>query len=87
MWYLVYVLSLSMEFEWLNLLAEMSTKLQFEIYYGEDSVVEGPYRVQLNGFSRTWKGIDKPWDKSFGSVHSWLERGFKIDTETHALTV
>ncbi|WVZ86820.1 hypothetical protein U9M48_033546 [Paspalum notatum var. saurae] len=65
----------------------MSTKLQFEIYYGKGSVVEGPYGVQLNGFSRTRKGIDKPWDKSFGSVHRWLERGFQIDTETHVLTV
>ena len=57
-------------------IAEMSTKLQFEIYYGKGSVVEGPYGVQLNGFSRTRKGIDKPWDKSFGSVHRWLKRGF-----------
>ena len=69
------------------MLADMSTKLQFEIYYGEGSIVQGPYGVTLNGFSRMFKGIDRPWDKTFGAVHSWLERGFKVNTETHMVTV
>ena len=69
------------------ILSDMSAKSLFEIYYGDGTVVQGPHGVTLNGFNRMMKGIDTPWDKSFAAVHRWLLRGFKVNAETHVLTV
>src|SRR6266540_5535068 len=65
----------------------MSSKLQFKVFFGEGSVGYGPNGIDLSGFKCTQSGIDKPGDRSFVSIYKWLERGFRIDPETHVLTV
>src|SRR6266508_2052405 len=65
----------------------MSSKLQFKEFFGEGSVGYGPNGIDLSGFKCTQSGIDKPGDRSFVSIYKWLERGFRINPETHVLTV
>src|SRR5437868_2706969 len=65
----------------------MSSNLQFQVFYGEASVGYGPNGIDLSTFKCTQSGIDKPGDRSFGSIYKWLERGFRINPETHVLTV
>src|SRR5207247_6917545 len=65
----------------------MSSKLQFQVFFGEGSVGYGPNGIDLSAFKCTQSGIDKPRDRSFGSIYKWLERGFRINPETHVLTV
>src|SRR6266540_7422904 len=62
----------------------MSSKLQFQVFFGEGSVGYGPNGIDLSAFKCTQSGIDKLRDMSFGK---WLERGFHINPETHVLTV
>ena len=65
----------------------MSSKIQFQVFYGEGSVRYGPNGIDLSAFKCSSSGIDKPGDRSFGSIYKWLERGFRINPETHVLTV
>src|SRR5438132_198712 len=65
----------------------MSSKLQFQVFFGEGSVGYGPNGIDLSAFKCTQSGIDKPQDRSFGSIYKWLEHGFRINPETHVLTV
>src|SRR5438128_7199763 len=65
----------------------MSSKLQFKVFFGEGSVGYGPNGIDLSGFKCTQSGIDTPGDRSFISIYKWLERGFRINPETHVLTV
>src|SRR5436189_5310038 len=65
----------------------MSSKLQFQVFYGEASVGYGPNGIDLSAFKCTQSGIDKPQDRSFGSIYKWLERGLHINPETRVLTV
>src|SRR5438128_149078 len=65
----------------------MSSKLQVQVFFVEGSVGYGPNRIDLSAFKCTQSGIDKPGDRSFGSIHKWLERGFRINPETHVLIV
>jgi len=65
----------------------MSSKLQFQLFFGDYDVLYGPNRVDLSAFKCTAYGIDKPLDRSFGSILKWLERSFKVNTDTHVLTV
>ena len=44
--------------------------------YGEYNVMYGPNGVDLSAFKRTSSGIDKPLERSFGSICKWLQRGF-----------
>src|SRR5205809_7067920 len=60
----------------------MSSKLQYQVFFGEDSVGYGPNGIDLSAFKCTQSGIDKPQDRSFGSIYKWLERGFHINPET-----
>ena len=43
--------------------------------------------VDLSAFKRTSSGIDKPLERSFGSICKWLQRGFHVDPLTHVITV
>ena len=70
-----------------SLLLEMSTGVQFMIFSGEGSVANGPTGVELNGFTHTRKAIDRPTERSFQSIYNWLERGFRVNRDTHFLTV
>src|SRR5881394_3243921 len=65
----------------------MSSKLQFQVFFGEGSVGYGPNGIDLSAFKYTQSGIYKPRDRSFGSIYKWLERCFHINPETHVLTV
>src|SRR5436190_18932876 len=65
----------------------MSNKLQFQVFFGEGSIGYGPNGIDLSAFKCTQSGIDKPRDRSFGSIYKWLERGFGINPKTHVLTV
>ena len=65
----------------------MSSKMQFQVFYGEYNVMYGPNGVDLSAFKRTSSGIDKPLERSFGSICKWLQRGFRVDPLTHVITV
>src|SRR6266540_2659956 len=65
----------------------MSSKLQFQVFFGEVNVGYGPNGIDVLAFKCTQSGINKPRDRSFGSIYKWLERGFRINPETHVLTV
>ena len=45
---------------------DMSSKLQFQVFFGEGSVAYGPNGIDLSAFKCTQSGIDKPGDMSFG---------------------
>ena len=47
----------------------------------------GPNGVDLSAFKCTSSAIDKPLERSFGSIYKWLQRGFRVDPETHVMTV
>jgi MULE transposase domain/Domain of unknown function (DUF1979)/MuDR family transposase len=68
-------------------MTDMSTKVEFELYFGDHSVGYGPNGVDLSGFSYTKKNIDRPLDRSFGSIYRWLERGFRVNGETQVMRV
>src|SRR6266540_2661342 len=65
----------------------MSSKLQFQVFFGEGSVSYGPNGIDLSAFKCSQSEIGKPRDRSFGSIYKWLERGFRINPETHVLIV
>src|SRR5438105_8465101 len=73
--------------DYLDVCIDMSSKLQFQVFFGEGSVGYGPNGIYLSAFKCTQSRIDKPRDRSFGSIYKWLERGFHINSETHVLTV
>ena len=54
----------------------MSSKMQFQVFYGEYNVMYEPNGVDLSVFKRTSSGIDKPLEMSFGFICKWLQRGF-----------
>ena len=73
--------------DYLDVYIDMSSKLQFLVFFGEASVGYGPNGIDLSSFKCTQSGIDKPRDRSFGSIYKWLKRGFHINLETHVFTV
>ena len=65
----------------------MSSKMQFQVFFGNCNILYGPNRVDLSAFKSTSSAIDKPLEMSFGSIYKWLQRGFRVDPETHVMTV
>jgi len=65
----------------------MTSKVQFDVYYGAGTVLYGPTGVNLSGFKCIKSKIADPQERTFASVYRWLERGFHIDSETTMLTV
>ena len=65
----------------------MSSKMQFQVFYGNYNVLYVPNRVDISDFKCTSSVIDKPLERSFGSIYKWLQRGFRVDPETHLMTV
>ena len=65
----------------------MSSKMQFQVFFGNCNILYGPNGVDLSGFKCTSSPIDEPLERSFGSIYKWLQRGFCIDPETHVMTV
>ena len=73
--------------DYLDVCIDISSKLQFQVFFGECSISYGTNGIDVSAFKCTQSGIDKPRDRSFGSIYKWLERGFRINPETHVLTV
>ena len=51
------------------------------------NVMYAPNGVDLSAFKCTSSGIDKPLERSFGSICKWLQREFRVDPLTHVITV
>ena len=64
----------------------MSSKMQFQVFFGDYNVLYGPNGVDLLPLS-AHLAIDKSLEMSFGSICKWLQRGFRVDPETHVMTV
>ena len=65
----------------------MSSKMHFQIFYGDYNVLYGPNGVDLSAFKYTSSARDKPLERSFDSVCKCLQRGFRVDPLTHVMTV
>ena len=65
----------------------MSSKIQFQVFFGDYNVLYEPNGVDFSAFKCTSSAIDKPLERSFGSMYKWLQRGFRVDPETHVMTV
>ena len=65
----------------------MSSKMQFQVFFGKCNILYGPNGVDLYAFKYTSSAIDKPLERSFGSIYKWLQRVFRVDLETHVMTV
>ena len=61
--------------------------MQFQLFFCDYNVLYGPNGVDLSAFKCTSSAIDKPLERSFGSIYKWLQRGFRVDPETHVMTV
>ena len=55
--------------------------------FGNCNILYGPNGVDLSAFKCPSSAIDKPLERSFGSIYKWLQRGFHVDPETHVMTV
>ena len=61
----------------------MSNRLRFQIYMGDyNHVIHDEYGVNLSSLKSTIKAIDRPLERSFASIHNWLERGLNVNPET-----
>ena len=65
----------------------MSSKMQFQVFFGDHIILYGTNRVDLSAFKCTSSAIDKSLEMSFGSIYKWLQRGFRVDPLTHVMTV
>ena len=65
----------------------MSSKMQFQVFFGDYNVLYGPNGVYLSAFKCTSSPIDKPLKRNFGFIYNWLQRGFRDDPLTHVMTV
>lgn len=65
----------------------MLSKLIFDLYYSEGNIRYGHNEVDMFEFKSMTKGIDRVVERSSGGVCNWLMRGFKINPQTHGLTV
>ena len=59
----------------------------FQVYYGDGNAMHTPWGLDLSQFKSRNVGIDKPFERSFGSIQKSLERGFGVNPETHVLSV
>ena len=58
---------------------DMSSKLRFQVYYGDYYISYDVYGVDLSAF--------EPLERSFGSIRKWLHEIFNVNSKTHFLTV
>ena len=58
-----------------------------QVFFGDYNILYGPNGADLSAFTCTSSTIDKPLERSFGSIYKWLQRGFRVDPETHVMTV
>ena len=79
--------SISNQFNIMILCPDMSSKLRFQIHYGDGYISHDAYGVDLSAFERRECGIDKPLERSFGSIRKWLHEIFNVNPKTYFLTV
>ena len=65
----------------------MSSKVIFQLVHGHGNVRFGPDGVDLSDFRMTSKGIDRPAERTFQSIYSWLLRGFRLDPEINTMSI
>ena len=65
---------------------DMSSKLHFQVHYGDGYISHDTYGVDLSAFERKECGIDKPLERSFSSIRKWLHEIFNMNPKTHFLT-
>ena len=61
--------------------------MQFQVFFGDYNILYVPNGVDLSAFKCTSSAIDKPLERSFGSLCKWLQRGFCVGPLTHVMTV
>ena len=66
---------------------DMSSKLRFQVHYGDYYISHDAYGVNLSAFEHRECGIYKPLERSFGSIRKWLHEIFNVNSKTHFLTV
>ena len=59
----------------------------FQVYYGDGIPLHTPWGLDLSQFKSRNVRIDKPFERTFGSIQKSLERGFGVNPETHVLSV
>ena len=57
---------------------DMSSKLRFQVHYGDGYISHDAYVVDLSAFERRECGIDKPLERSFGSIRKWFHEIFNV---------
>ena len=65
----------------------MSSKLRFQVYYGDYYISHDAYGVNLSAFERRECGIDKPLERTFGFIRKCIHEIFNVNSKTHFLTV
>ena len=65
----------------------MSSKFRFQVHYGDYYISHDAYGVDLSSFERRECGIDKPLERSFGSIRKCLHEIFNVNSKTYFLTV
>ena len=66
---------------------DMSSKLRFQVHYGDYYISHDACGVNLSAFVRRECEIDKLLEMSFGSIRKCLHEIFNVNSNTHLLTV
>ena len=66
---------------------DMSSKLRFQVHYGDYYISHNAYGVDLSTFEHRECGIDKPLERSFGSIRKWFHKIFNVNAKTYFITV
>jgi len=60
----------------------------FQVNYGDFyRITSDSYGVNLSALERRQCSLDKPLERSFGSIRKWLHGKFNVNPKTHLLTV
>ena len=65
----------------------MSSRVQFDVFYGSGTVLYGSNGVDLGAFKSVKRSVDRSGERSFRSICQWLERYMYVDSATHMVTV
>ena len=62
----------------------MSSKVAFQVYYGDFyRIARDTYGVNLSALERRQCSLDKPLERSFGSIRKWFHGKFNVNPKTH----
>ena len=66
----------------------MSSKVAFQVHYSDFyRITRDSYGVNLSALERRQCSLDKPLERSFGSIRKWLHGKFNVNPKTHLLMV